>query len=180
LKDTVLGTLRTTWTACEELADDLTNDPGSVWRYPPLIAEALRDLQCESPSIEARSAEERMAQESANSVTSTLASVNAAVATGAGLAGAAPHILLALACASAVLGIVDTVEQFFKKLERERVFRATLDPNHALCSEPGYGGLIASLAFALLDLQGVRAALRSSRFIAEVGLANVATGVVLP
>jgi hypothetical protein len=160
LRDGLLATFRTTWTANAALADLLRDDAATVWHYPPLIQAALDALGHDDRSLHAQAARERLAEEDAMSVAGVLGMVNGALMVGASIAGAAPPVELALAAASLLLGAIDTVQQYLKTREQDRAYRATLDPSKALASEPDYLGLVVGVAFTLLDVKGVRDAVR--------------------
>jgi hypothetical protein len=174
LKNSILDSLRNAWKANKDLIDNLKSDSALVWRFPPLIKEALDDLQFDDPSLEFQSAQERMAQEEGMSVASTLALVTGLMEMGAPLlAGpAAPEAMAVLAAASVVLSGTDLILEYIKLRTDERAFRAVLDPSLALASEPGYSGFVIGLACSLLDIKGFRDALRSVRYVGELDTAQ--------
>lgn len=182
IKENIWHSLRKAWQANYELTEELDRDASLVWRYPPLIQEALNALSFDDPSVEFQAAQERMAKEEGMSVASILAMIIGAIEMGAPLAAGpgAPEVMVALVVAGAALGTIDLVLEHLRLRSQEKAFNAVLDPSRALASEPGYTGFVVSIAFTLLGIKGVRDAMRTARFAGELGTAEKALEVLKP
>ena len=58
---------------------------------------------------------------------------------------------------------VDIAQQFFELRLKDRAYMASLDPQLSLSTEPSYFGFYVSIALSILDIKGVRDAMRSVR-----------------
>lgn len=142
--------------------------PGNVWELSPLIDAALEDLDQAGHTVWYRAAQERLQSEEGMSVASILSMVTGALELGGVFMLAEPPVLLALAVASLVLSLIDATLQFFELRTKDRAYLASLDPQLSWATEPSYVGFYVSIACSLLDLKGVRGALKGVR-LADVG-----------
>jgi hypothetical protein len=159
---------RQIWTSVRDTAENnrafaasLSGSPAHVWRYPPLISRALEQRGVRDPSIPFRAVEDRLTAAKQLTLLQTLNLVSAGVQMAAWLTSPAPPVSLALAVVGAGLGLAQTVEDYWTKLEADEAFHSVLDPGKAVASEPGYLGIVVAVAFAVLDLKGVRDAYRA-------------------
>ncbi len=182
LKENIWQALRKAWEANKDITERLQSDASLVWRYPPVIQEALNVLSFDDPSVEFRAAQERMEKEEDMSVAGMLATITGAMEIGAPLwAGpAAPEAMAALAVAGLALGAIDLAAEHLRLGDQGAAFNAVLDPSRSLASEPGYTGFVVGIAFTLLGIKGARDAMRTARFAGELASAEKALEVLKP
>jgi len=184
LKVAVFTTLHNAWYGNLALREQIKSDPAIVWSFRPLIDATLEQLSREDSSfggltIGNQAAMERLEAEEAMSLASILSLMTGILDIAAAVSSAAPPVGLVLAVASFVLSSIDVIQQFFKLRTEDHAFNAVLDPSKALASEPGYGWFILSVACSLLDIKGVRDALRTTRYASEVAAFQKMAGGVL-
>jgi len=180
LTQAIWTTLRGSARANESFTEALADHPDRVWRYPPLIARAMEQLEVRDPSVEFRAAQDRVVDESGMSLLAMLNLANAGLSTAAWLTSAAPPVSLALAVTSAVLGLASTVEDYLKRVEQEAASYSVLDPSKSVGSPPGYLGIVVALAFSLLDIKGVKDAYQTVRLAGQASVAANAVALVVP
>jgi hypothetical protein len=179
LKHAIWHTLRRSWQANGSFAAALSGDPERVWRYAPLIANTLEQLDITDPSVAFRAAQDRLVDEAGMSLIATLNLVSAALSTAAWLTAAAPPVALVLAVTGAILGLADTVQDYLKRVEQNEAFNAVLDPSKAVAAPTGYLGIVVAVAFTVLDIKGVKDAFTVAR-LGRAGAAATATQLVAP
>ena len=176
----VSAALNEAWVANAALVKAIEKDPSVVWRYPPAVQAALDQLGFTCPSVEYQAAQEEIARVQAKmSFLSQLGMVVGALDVMVGLAGAVPWVGAVLAIMGLVVGGADLVEEYLKEAEKEAAFKAVLDPSRALAAEPDYSGLLLGVVFSLLDVKGVRDALRATKFAADAKFAEAAVRAVV-
>lgn len=173
LKTAIFTTLHEAWHDNLALREDIKSNPAIVWSFRPLIDNTLDQLSHADSSFGAltignQAAIERLEAEEAMSLASILSLMTGILDMTANVAWATPPVLFYLAIASLVLSSIETIQQFFKLRREDRAFNAVLDPTKALSSEPGYGWFCFSVVCTMLDIKGVRDALRTMRYASEV------------
>jgi hypothetical protein len=158
---TIWSTLQASWEA--NLAMDARLAPDFVWRYPPVISAAVDALGYSSPSVEARVVQARLEQETGMSLPAKLSLCVGGLALGTELLLGAGVLGVVLAVAGLALDLLTSVSDYQAWLLQDDAFNAALDPSKALASEPGYEGLVVSLAVTLFGLKGVRDSLKAAR-----------------
>jgi hypothetical protein len=161
---TVLATLRRAWGAAERsqkrvenaMENRLLSDELNPWRYPPLISEALRRLAIPPGTVEWQAANEQLEQEKeAASLLSTLSTAAGMLEFGIVLAGVAPPIAVAVEVISLLLDLAELIEQFFQAQEQQDAFDCSLNPAESFAAETSFMGILVSLAFIALSVQGL-------------------------
>jgi hypothetical protein len=163
LKEKLFYSLKDAYEANTELSALFDLNTSAVWDLPPLIDLALEDLDEAGVTLPCRSAQERLQEQEKLSIASILASVTGILELGGFFLTAEPPILLSLAVASAVLGIVSNVQDFLVLRTKDKAYLASLDPQSSFSEEPSYFGFSLNIIFSLLDIKGVKDAMLASK-----------------
>jgi len=158
LRSLIFHTLKDSYRA--NLSLQKTLDQKSIWDLSPLIDTTLEEMKHSDLTIHYRAAQERLEEQEKMSIAATLALVTSVLEAAGSVLSAEPPILLGLAATSAVLSVIDNVYEFLKLRTSDQAYLASLDPRLSLSTEPSYLGFYVSVAFSMLDIKGVKDAVR--------------------
>lgn len=165
----ILATLRRAWRAAHRSQMRIVEKSLNIWRYPPLVYEALRRLAVPPGTVEWQTAYEQMREEKEGvnplSAISTTAGFLEAGVTVAGVAAAMPAVTTVVSLVSLLLSVAELIQEALQVQEQRDAFDSSLNPSRSFAEEASYIGLLVDLAFIVFSIDDVvkptRAALKS-------------------
>jgi hypothetical protein len=141
LRHAVVGQLRTAFQAATELIRKLGSDPELVWRFEPLIEDALTQLNADASEFVARAARERVLDERPGSDLAEWSMWLGIAQLGFALTGVAP-IVVGLTVAQAAVDLGAAAMKAFAAAEQQLGEDAFLRPSARLGVPPSYSGAV--------------------------------------
>jgi hypothetical protein len=174
LRNAVVDLLHATWAAAGDLRGKIQADAADVWKYEPLIDEALEALHLDQGHFAWRAAQERQAEEGPPEELLRLSRWLGAV----GLAGsmadiaaaAAGVVVLGAATIAVAIELVDVavsaylvIDQAIGLWQQELAYKAFLNPSRSLAVEQSYSALAIDVFFLALSIRGMKGAVGAPR-----------------
>lgn len=126
-----------------------------VWRYSPLVVQAMEQLAVPVSTVEWWAANDKIAM-AGSSWISDLSIAVSVMEQGAAVVGAAPPVLLAAAVVSLIVSTVEALHERWKYEEDRDVFNSTFDPARSFAAEQSAVWSIVSLACLVLQAGDLR------------------------
>ncbi|SFV04207.1 hypothetical protein SAMN05216350_11924 [Polaromonas sp. YR568] len=156
LLDTIDETLNGVQAAMGLMETELNEAPEVVWRYSPVINEALKSLHLGRGDMAWMVAQERLASFKGQMGPFAKLSLGIGIVEDlAAMAAATPPIAALLAAASLTSALGDVIESAVEEGKKDRAFEACLNPADSFAAEQGnYIGAVVGALFFFLQLRG--------------------------
>lgn len=156
LLDAIDDTLNGVQAAMGLMESELNETPEVVWRYSPVINDALKSLQLGRGDIAWMAAQERLAGFKGQMGPFAKLSLGIGIVEDlAAMAAATPPIAALLAAASLTSAFGEVIESAVEEGKKDRAFEACLNPADSFAAEQGsYIGAVVGALFFILQLRG--------------------------
>lgn len=166
LRDAVVSALMDTWEAAGKLQERIVDDGSTVWRFRPVIRDALTARHVDESNFAWRAAEDRMAEEDPGAVLRTLSQWLGYVGIAAALSGVGEPVAVAANLADLAVQTVIIIEKILAAIEQQLGADAFLSPSAGFAVDQSYAGIAVDVFFLALGLffsRGDIAALRGAK-----------------
>jgi len=159
LLDTIDETLNEVQAARGLLESELREAPEVVWRYSPVIEEALRSLHLGQGDLAWRAAQEKLASFKGEMGPFAKLGIGIGIVEDlASLGAAAPPVAALLAAASLASSLGEMIESAVEEGKKDRAFAASLNPADSFSAEQGnYISAVVGAFFLIFQIRGMAA-----------------------